>query len=74
MTLLQRLCPHIFGWSYNTYRTRRFCRACAHQQRAEHPAIDNHDEIRELMQNGDTLSAQRLILEAMQHRTYVDAT
>jgi hypothetical protein len=29
----QRLCPHPFGWSYNTHRRRRFCRLCAHQQR-----------------------------------------
>jgi hypothetical protein len=29
----QRLCPHWFGWSYNTHRRRRWCMLCAQQQR-----------------------------------------
>jgi len=33
MKLFRRLCPHPFGWSYNTHRRRRFCRLCAQQQR-----------------------------------------
>lgn len=30
---LRRLCPHRFGWSYNTHRRRRFCRVCGQEQR-----------------------------------------
>lgn len=30
-----KLCPHLFGWSYNTHRTRRWCRLCGQQQRRE---------------------------------------
>ena len=27
------LCPHKFGWDYNTSRTRRWCLLCAQPQR-----------------------------------------
>jgi hypothetical protein len=27
------LCPHKFGWDYDTSRTRRWCLLCARQQR-----------------------------------------
>jgi hypothetical protein len=33
MKWYQRICPHWFGWSYNTYRRRRWCRVCAKQRR-----------------------------------------
>ena len=29
---IQRLCPHIFGWSYNDSRRVRFCLACGLRQ------------------------------------------
>jgi hypothetical protein len=32
MNLIQRLCPHIFGWSYNPSRYVRFCRLCGQRQ------------------------------------------
>jgi hypothetical protein len=30
-----KLCPHIFGWSYNDPRNLRFCRMCAKRQHLE---------------------------------------
>jgi len=33
--LVQRLCPHVLGWSYNAHRRRRWCRLCSLQQRRD---------------------------------------
>ena len=59
MTWLKRLCPHRFGWSYNTHRRRRWCRLCGQQQRNELPISDR---ARSLYDQGDLLEAQKEML------------
>lgn len=71
MTWYQRLCPHWFGWSYNTYGRRRWCRLCALQQRVV--ALDHPADVklaRRLVEDGDELAAQRFILST---RRWIDA-
>ena len=36
--IVRAVCPHVAGWSYNTHRRRRWCYACAQQQRLDRPS------------------------------------
>lgn len=64
---MKNICPHWFGWSYNTFRTRRFCRLCGHQQRRNvltRETAPQLERAHELLEQGDKLGAQKIILAA----------
>jgi hypothetical protein len=33
ISVIRRVCPHWFGWSYNTTRRRRYCHVCGQEQK-----------------------------------------